>query len=165
MEIIQMLFGEGKELNTLQMGCRAFVMFFITLVLIRIAGMRSFGKKSSFDNIIVIMLGAVLSRAIAGASPFVPTVVAGLVLALIHKLIANVTAKNKMLGRLIKGEKTLLFKEGQFNTKNLNKCDLSREDIMEELRMKLNQNTLDNLDEIFMETSGKLSLVKKRDLS
>ena len=38
-DLINTLFGEGKDLNTLQMASRAFVLFFITLILIRLAGM------------------------------------------------------------------------------------------------------------------------------
>ncbi|MGI8582874.1 MAG: hypothetical protein ACR2KX_11780 [Chitinophagaceae bacterium] len=52
-ELIFKLFGEGKDLNALQMGDRAFVMFFITLFLIRLAGMRAFGQKSAFDTILL----------------------------------------------------------------------------------------------------------------
>jgi uncharacterized membrane protein YcaP (DUF421 family) len=70
MDILQTLVGEGEKLTVLQMSVRAFVMFIITLVLIRFAGLRTFAKQSSFDNIIVIMLGAVLARGVVGASPF-----------------------------------------------------------------------------------------------
>src|SRR5215831_11046179 len=73
MEWIRILFGEGKDLDCLQMSCRAVVAFFITLVLIRMAGIRTFGKKSAFDNVIIIMLGSILSRVVVGASPFIPT--------------------------------------------------------------------------------------------
>ena len=59
---INELFGNGQNLTALQMGVRAFIMFFIALALIRIGGMRIFGKKTAFDNILVIMLGAVLAR-------------------------------------------------------------------------------------------------------
>ena len=74
MNILQTLVGEGEKLTVLQMSVRAFVMFIITLVLIRFAGLRTFAKQSSFDNIIVIMLGAVLARGVVGASPFWSTV-------------------------------------------------------------------------------------------
>ncbi len=83
------LFGEGKDLNTLQMACRAFVVFFITLAFIRFTGMRTFGVKSAFDHCIIIMLGAVLSRSITGASAFLPTITAAFVLVLVHKILAR----------------------------------------------------------------------------
>lgn len=52
METFLFLFGEGKDLNTLQMSCRAAVSFFVALLLIRIAGQRTFGKGSAFDNVV-----------------------------------------------------------------------------------------------------------------
>ncbi len=104
-ELINKLLGEGKDLNALQMADRAFVMFFITLFLIRVAGMRSFGQKSAFDTIIVIMLGAILSRAVTGASAFFPTVIAGAVLALVHRLLALISIFNEIIGAVINGKK------------------------------------------------------------
>ncbi len=53
MGIITELFGEGKDLNALQMSCRTVVMFIIALAFFRIAGIKTFGKNSAFDNIII----------------------------------------------------------------------------------------------------------------
>jgi hypothetical protein len=36
-------------------------------------------------------------------------------------------------------------------------------DIMEDVRLSLNENSLDNIEEIFMERSGKISVIKKTD--
>jgi len=85
---INEIFGSGEELAPLQMAARAFIMFFIALLLIRIAGMRIFGIKTAFDNILVIMLGAILSRGVVGASPFFSTIAAATAMILIHKILA-----------------------------------------------------------------------------
>ncbi len=83
-DLINTLFGHGKDLDSLQMVCRAICMFVITLLLIKISGMRAFGQKSAFDSIIVIILGSVLRRAVAGVSPFIPTVAAGVTIAVVQ---------------------------------------------------------------------------------
>src|SRR6201747_1291859 len=112
MEILIKIFGEGKELNALQMSCRGIVMFFIALALIRISGRRSFGVRSPLDNIITISLGAVMSRAIVGASNFVPVVVCCFVIVLLHRFIGWLIANSKAFGRLVEGKKILLFEDG-----------------------------------------------------
>ncbi len=161
MEVVYKLFGQGKDLSSLQMGCRAFIIFFIALILIRLAGMRTFGIKSAFDNCVIIMLGAVLSRAVTGASAFIPTLVASIVLVAVHKVLGMLSVNNQTLSHLIKGKPVSLYKEGILNTKNLGKCNLSYGDIMEEVRIVLNTNNLDKVQEIFMERNGKISILEK----
>ncbi|HEY5462894.1 MAG TPA: YetF domain-containing protein [Hanamia sp.] len=164
MEIINNLFGHGSDLNTLQMSLRAFAIFFIALILIRLTGMRAFGIKSAFDTCIIIMLGAVLSRAVVGASPFIPTIIASTFLVVIHKIIAEISVTNQTLSHLVKGRPLSLYKDGILNNKNMRKCSLSYGDVMEEIRLTLNQNTLDGIDEIFMERTGKISMIEKEKL-
>jgi len=161
-DIIVLLFGEGKELNGLQMGSRAFVMFFITLLIIRISGMRSFGSKSAFDSIIVIMLGAVLSRAIAGASPFFPTVVAGLVLALVHRLLAIASMYSETLSHLLKSKELSVFKNGTIHRQNMKKACITKGDMIEGVRLQANLADLDEVQEIVMERTGEISVIKKK---
>ena len=161
MEVINYLFGQGKDLTALQMGCRAFAMFFIALILIRLAGMRTFGIKSAFDTCVIIMLGAVLSRAITGASAFFPTVTAAIVLVFIHKILAIISVENKTLSHLIKGKPVSVYKDGVLNTKNLRRCSISFGDIMEVVRTELNTNNLNDVEEIIMERTGKISILKK----
>jgi len=162
MQTINELFGQNQDLDVVQMGIRAIVIFFIALVLIRFTGMRVFGIETAFDTCIIIMLGAVLTRAIVGASPFIPTIVASLALVTVHKIIAIISVKNQMISHLVKGIPYSLYKEGKLNDKNLRKCLVSFGDIMEEVRLKLNQNSLDDVDEIFMERTGKISVIGKK---
>lgn len=162
METIHELFGQGSDLNLLQMTTRTIVIFFIALMLIRYTGMRLFGIKSAFDICVTIIFGAVLARAIVGASPFIPTIFSSLALVIMHRIIAAISVKNQKVSHFFKGTPFSLYKDGKLNDKNLKKCLISFGDIMEEVRLNLHQNTLDNIDEIFMERTGKISLIKNK---
>jgi len=160
MDIIYTIFGQGKDLTVPQMSARAFVIYFIALVFIRISGRRTFGKRSSFDNTLVIILGAVLSRAVAGASPFVPTVVASLVLVLMHRGIAMLTRTNKKFAKLIEGESRVLYKDGRINEENLRIGLMSRDDLEADVRVKGNKKELSEIKEIHLESTGEVSVIK-----
>jgi uncharacterized membrane protein YcaP (DUF421 family) len=160
-ELMYKLFGEGKDLNALQMGDRAVVMFFITLILIRIAGRRAFGTKTAFDNIIVIMLGAILSRAVVGVSPFIPTVIASLAMVVVYRIFAYFSVTNETLSHLLKGKEMSLYKNGKINERNLKKCSISKGDLLEGVRLEGNVTALNEIEEAFMERNGQISVIKK----
>src|ERR1700712_2724127 len=131
MGLLIKIFGEGKELNALQMSSRGIVMFFIALIIIRISGRRSFGIRTPLDNIITISLGAVMSRAIVGASEFVPVVVCCFVIVLLHRLFGWIIVNNRGFSRLVEGDKILIFEKGKFLDKHMRKGLVCQEDIMQ----------------------------------
>jgi len=161
MEWVKIVFGEGSDLNCLQMSSRAVVTFFVTLVLIRIAGIRTFGKRSAFDNVIMILLGSVLSRAVVGASPYIPTVVGCLAFVLVHWVLAWISLYNDTVGRWVKGEKESLYADGTFNRKNMKRSRISTKDIEESLRLTNQAEGFEEVKEIFIERSGDISIIKK----
>src|SRR5436190_2126177 len=127
-DIINNLWVEGDQLNALQMSIRALVMFLIALLFIRLTGKRAFAKKSSFDNVIVIMLGAVLARGIVGASPFFSTVAASAMMIIIHRILAWSSVKNRIVNKLLQGKIITLYKDGEILWQNLEKTTISKSD-------------------------------------
>jgi uncharacterized membrane protein YcaP (DUF421 family) len=161
MHTIYQIFGAGKDLNVLQMTCRAIVVFIAALVLIRISGRRSFGLHTPLDNIITIILGAVLSRAIVGASGFLPVMASCTALVVVHRLLAFGMVHHQGFSKLMAGEKVILFKDGIFNEPNMNRMQVSREDILQEVRKSALTENLDSIEKIYIERNGEVNSIKK----
>jgi uncharacterized membrane protein YcaP (DUF421 family) len=161
MQLLYTIFGQGKDLNSLQMVCRATAAFFLTLALIRVAGIRTFGKKTPFDNVITIMLGSIFSRVVVGASAFVPTTLACLAFVLIHRLLGWISLYNDTIGRWIKGEASTLYADGKPNRRNMRSARISEKDLQESVRQQINADSLEGVKEIILERSGEVSVVKK----
>ena len=155
------LFGHGKDLTALQMAARAFVLFFVTLAFVRIAGMRAFGRKSSFDTIIVITLGAVLSRVIVGASPAWPTLAACAVLVILDRTIAMLTSRSELVDRLVKGRHVAVFHDGGYDERALHHAGISPRDIKQAVRKHTLHDGLDHIREVDLESSGELTIIEK----
>jgi len=159
MNTINSIFGSGENLSALQMGARAFVMFFIMLVLIRLGGVRMFGRKSAFDDVIVIMLGAVLSRGVVGANPFWSTVAAAAVMISIHRGVAWLCIHSKKIELIVRGKATVLYKDGKMYPHNMRISGLSDSDLEESVRLEMKQQGFKNIDTAMMETNGRISFI------
>src|SRR6185369_8492138 len=125
MGVINQVFGEGSGLNSLQMACRGIVIFIVALVLIRISGRRSFGMRTPLDNVVLILLGAILSRAVVGASPFLPVIITCMAIVLFHRFLALILVKRRTFDRIVEGDKIILFKNGNFIKENLDRALVS----------------------------------------
>jgi len=161
MGILKTIFGEGKDLDVLQMCSRGVVVFIIALLLIRIAGRRSFGLKTPLDNIISILLGAILSRSVVGASPFVPTIVCCLAIVILHRAIGWLVVRHDRVARFLEGHRILLFHDGHFIHNHLKRGLVGEEDIMQGVRKSALTEDLSKIDKIYLERNGDISPVKK----
>ena|SRR5688572_25397378 len=162
MESIENLLGlDAEKLTAYQMAARAFVVFFISLILIRVAGIRTLGKQSSFDTVTSLMLGAIMARAIVTNQPFFESMFAALVLMLLHRFVAWITFKSSGVGKILKGNNILLMKDGKKQHKSMAQYHITEEDILETLRKDTNLTSLDKIKEVYLERSGEISIIKE----
>lgn len=124
--------------------------------------MRAFGKKSAFDNIIVIVLGSVVARGIAGAFAFGATLAASLVLVAVHRLLGWIITKNKTIEKLVKGNHFLLYQNEKIIHTNLIKAGMSKDDLFESLRLETQMESLVEVEKAFIENNGRISFIMKK---
>jgi uncharacterized membrane protein YcaP (DUF421 family) len=157
------LWGHGEDLAALPMAVRAGCMFFLLLAQIRLAGARSFGRKSSFDNVVVIMLGAIAARGVVGASPFWSTVAACAVIVVVHRVLGRLCVTVGWLAKLLEGDRVALYVEGRLLAGNLKRTSISESDLLESHRLETQRAGLAPGEEAFMERNGRISFVKTGD--
>ena len=135
-DLVNTLFGDGTELNPLQMALRATAVFVLTLAMIRIAGRRALGQHRTFDTCTTVLIGAVLSRAVVGASPFWSTMAAGATIVLLHRLVAAASLQWPWFEALVSGNKRELVEDGRRDEDAMRRGLITDRDLDEAVRKK-----------------------------
>lgn len=144
------------------MADRAVVAFLLAIILVRLAGRRSFGLQSPFDTVISLLLGATLSRGVVGASSFTGTLGACLVLVSLHRLLAYVCLHSTVVSRLVSGKNQVLYENGRLNQANMKAMLVSEQDLEEAVRLNGNEATFESVEKVMIERNGHISIVKKK---
>ena len=155
------LFGTGTQLSAIQMSLRALAVFALTLLMIRISGRRSLGQHSSFDVCITVLLGSVLSRAVVGASPFGPTIAAGVALVLLHRAIGMLSALVSGFDALINGRPRTLVLEGNIDETAMRKGLVATADLLQALREHSVPEDPALVRRMVLERNGTISILKR----
>lgn len=159
---LEQILDTDERLAPLPMTIRAVLVFFVALVLLRIGGIRIFGQKSALDNVIVIMLGAVLARGVVGTSPLFSAFSASAVMVVVNRLLAWACERNKKINRILKGHAVVLFEHGALIAGAMKKVNLSESDLVESLRLELKQESFEGIDKAILETNGRISFIRKK---
>lgn len=161
-EYLNHLLGfDENNVETHQMAVRAAVVFFIALAYVRTGGLRMLGRQSAFDSLTALMLGAILGKAVVSPDSFFGTLIAALVIMVLHRLTAWLTFKSSWAGSIIKGKSILLFQNNKPIFKNLSRVHITENDLQEAVRKNLHVDDLSHVKEIYMDRSGELSVIKK----
>jgi uncharacterized membrane protein YcaP (DUF421 family) len=155
--------GKATELTLLHISLRAFFIFVVGLAIVRIGDRRSLAEKTAFDAIFIVLIGSMLSRAINGTAPFFTTIVAGIVLMVIHRACAFGACKSHAFGKLIKGRDVTLVREGKIDRAQMRRSLISDHDFEEDLRLDAKTEDVSTIQVARLERSGDISFIKKEN--
>ena len=161
-EQLQLLLGLERDLenvNAGQMALRAMLVYVLALLLVRIGSKRFLSQATAFDVIVAIMLGSILSRAINGSAPIIPTILAGGALVGLHWVFAALAARTSFFGPLVKGEPRLLIKDGQVQEEEMRRAKLSDHDLEQALRLQSRQEDPSRIKRAYLERNGSISII------
>jgi uncharacterized membrane protein YcaP (DUF421 family) len=164
MDTLLGLNSQPHDLTILQMTLRACIIFILTLVYIRVTGMRTFGKNNAIDMVIGLILGSVLSRAITGNTAFFPALAEGFALVLLHRFTAYLCYKSHRVGKILKGSPSLIFNNGDMVHEGMKKHNITEHDFIEGVRQTASTEDLSSLEKVYFERTGVISVVKKKTL-
>ncbi|RYY99117.1 MAG: DUF421 domain-containing protein [Chitinophagaceae bacterium] len=162
MEFLNEFWGIRENIAPLELAARAAVMFLVSLLLLRVSGMRPFGRENTFDTVITFLIGGILSRGVVGATPFFSCIAGAIAILLLNRGLALLTSRGPWLEHLIKGGHLPLYRNGQFLPANMRRVSVTEKDIREQLRVQCQEDSFDGIAAAFVEKSGKISFVRKR---
>lgn len=151
----------AEELEALATALRTLIIYVLTLAIVRLASRRFMARASAFDLIVAIMLGSIMSRAINGSAPVLPTLLGGGVLLGMHWLFAVIAFHTDWLGPIVKGDRILLIEDGAVQRQGLRRAHLTSEDLAEALRLRTGHADPSKIERAYMERDGQVSVVSR----
>lgn len=142
---------------------RSLILFFLTLILVRVIGKKNMSNITGFEFIsytVAAILVALLSINII--KNFVFGLVALLVWILLPIALNFAAMKSKWIHDLIYGVETLLIKDGKVMEENLGKERMTGEELLRGLRSKGAFNLAD-VEFAIMESTGDINIILKPD--
>jgi uncharacterized membrane protein YcaP (DUF421 family) len=141
---------------------RAFVMFLLILLLVRVVNRRELSKMEPYDLVLLIVLGDLVQQGITqndysvtGASIVIVT------MTLLSIFTAYVAYRLPRFGRVLDGEPVILLENGRPLEQNLRRERIS----LGELAAEARQNDISDLGTVryaVLETSGSISFLTDR---
>lgn len=159
-DLRQLIGPDSTEITWWQMSVRAVLIFAYGILLVRFAGKRTFGKYSAFDIVLAIVIGSNLSRTLTANAPFLPTLAATTVLALLHFALGRLAIRWRWLGAIIKGSPRQIIRDGELLHDAMRKGELSYGDLDEALRLHGCEST-EGIKAAWLERNGGISVIRK----
>ena len=140
---------------------RAVVIYVMVMLLVRMSGKHTIGQFTTFDLVLVILIGNAVQNGINGGdNSLTGAAIMATTLVVLNYLVAVATARNRPLEKLVEGVPVVLARNGKLFKSVLLRELVSTSDFDEALRL----NGVESLDEVqlaLLETNGSISVISK----
>ena len=155
------MFADDPTLNSLLAGAVLAALALVWVVLlVRVVGLRSFSKMTSFDFVMTIAMGSLVGSAARSTTwtDYLQAVAAMASLFLVQWVTAKLRNSSRWASRVIQNQPVLLMRDGKVLEEALRATRVSRDSLFEKLR---GANVLDmaKVRAVVLETTGDVSVL------
>jgi len=142
---------------------RTIIFYIIIIIIYRIMGKREVGQLGIVDLIVSILIAELAAMSIDKRMDNIfLSIIPMVALVLIQMLVSYLCLKFSKVRDLLDGKPSVIINRGVVNFKEMVKQRYNLDDLLIQLREK-NIRTLEEVDYAILESSGKLSVFKKKD--
>ena len=142
---------------------RTIIIYFVVLLVMRLMGKSEISQFQPFEFVIAIMIAdlAIIPMQNPGIS-LVNGIICIMALLIAHIIISTISIKSKKAQRITSGYPSILINKGKINMKELEKQNVT----INELQERLRQGNYPYIEEVYyaiLEPSGELSIIEKEN--
>jgi uncharacterized membrane protein YcaP (DUF421 family) len=142
---------------------RAAATFALLYIITRVVGRRELGEMEPFDMILLIVLGDLIQQGVTQSDySFTGAALAVTTMAMLTVALSYLSFRFKRLRPILDGEPLVLVHDGRPIARNLRRERITLEELEAEARMQ-QLTSLDDVQVAVLETSGKISIIPRRD--
>ncbi|MDO7899365.1 DUF421 domain-containing protein [Pseudomonas citrulli] len=141
---------------------RAAAIYVALLVLFKIAGRRSLAEITTFDFVLLMVIGEATQQALLGDDfSLTNSLMVIVTLIAIDVGLSLLKLRSRRVSQLIDGGPTIIVEDGRILRGRLRHARLVEEDIMEAARASQGIETLEQIKFAIIERNGKISVIAK----
>lgn len=141
---------------------RALAIYAILALLFRVTGRRSLSQITTFDFVLLLVVGDATSEALLGGDPsFTNLIVVIVTLMATDIVLAWIKGKRPGLVRALEGQPTLLVLDGRPLEDRMAWSRISREDVLQAAREGQGVLRMEDIRVAVLEPSGSISIIPK----
>lgn len=139
---------------------RATCMYIALLVVFRIAGRRSLGDLTTFDFVLLMIIGEATQQALLGEDfSFINSMMVIATLVVLDVGLSLAKLNSRRLAKLVDGHATLVVEHGRFLHGRMRRTRLTEEDILESARTNQGVERVEQIKFAIVERTGKISII------
>ncbi|KPA99195.1 MULTISPECIES: DUF421 domain-containing protein [Pseudomonas] len=139
---------------------RAAAMYVALMILFKIAGRRSLAELTTFDLVLLMIIGEATQQALLGDDfSLTNSIVVIVTLIAVDVGLSLLKRRFSTISRLIDGEPTILVEHGRILHERLRQARLIEADLMEAARSNQGIERVDQIKFAILERNGKISVI------
>lgn len=140
---------------------RAFFLYLLVILVMRIMGKREIGQLQPYELAITLIISELVTLPMEdNAVPLLNGIIPVFTITLAQLLLSYLTTKSQWLQDFISGKYTIIVENGKMIQKNMKKQKYNITELLEQLRLS-GVSKVEDVQYAILETSGQLSVILK----